>query len=138
MQGFKFIYNEYGAPATRITNILFTDSEAGTKGEAVMLSSGRFTKLTGNNACAGFLNADVTSGTDQTCEVIQAREGDVFEAPYTGTPDAGFIVGATAADIASDGLSVNSADVTSGAFSIIEKNTADTTCRLKVKNRQLS
>lgn len=138
MQGFKFAYNEYGAPPTRMTNILFTDSEAGSAGEAVMLSSGRFTKLTGGNACAGFLTADVTSGTDQTCEVILAREGDVFEAPYSGTPDAGFIVGVNSADIASDGLSVNSADITGGAFAILEKNTSKTTCRLKVKNRQLS
>ncbi len=135
---FKWIYNEYGAPPTRISNILMTNSEAATKGEALKLASGRWTVATNGAAVAGFANNDVTAGTDQTIEVILAREGDVFEAPYTGTPDAGFIVGVGAADVAVNGLSVLSSDITGGAFSVLEKNTSETTCRVKVKNRQLS
>lgn len=134
----KWAYNEYGAPVTRITNILYTNSEAGSAGELVNLASGRFTKASGTESVAGFLTAAVTSGTDQTCEVILAREGDVFEAPYTGTPDAAFLAGANAVGIATDGLSIDSATVASGAIAILSINTNNKTCLFKVKNRQLS
>lgn len=134
----KWVYNEYGAPPTRITNILFTDSEAGASGELVNLASGKFTKASGTEAVAGVLTAAVASGTSQTCEVIQAREGDVFEAPYTGTADAAFLAGANAVGIATDGLSVDAATVASGALAILEINTDKETCRFKVKTRQLS
>jgi len=135
---FRWIYNEYGAPENRITSILYTNSEAGSAGQAVKLSSGRFTKASSTDAVAGFLIANVASGTDQSCGVIQAREGDVFEGPYTGTPDAGFVVGANAVALANDGLSIDSETVSGGAIVILEVNTNKQTCRFKVKNRQLS
>lgn len=136
--GFKWVSNDYGAPATRITHILATNSEAFTAGEAVKLASGRFTVATNGAAVAGFVVGDVTAGTDQAIEVILAKEGDNFEAPYTGTPDAGFVVGVGTADVAADGLSVLSSDITGGAFAITSINTTKATCKLKVKNRQLS
>lgn len=136
--GFKWTRNEYGAPAQRISSILATDSEAFTEGEAVKLASGKWTKATNGAAVAGFANQTLAAGTGQYLEVIQAREGDVFEATYTGTPDATFLAGVNSVDVSTDGLSVLSSDVTGGAFAILEVNTTKTTCRLKVKNRQLS
>lgn len=135
---FLWAYNEYGAPETRISNIQATDSEAFTYGEAVKLSSGKWTKASNGAAIAGFANQTLAAGTSQYLEVVQAREGDVFNAPYTGTPDATFLAGANSVDVSTDGLSVLSSDVTGGAFAILSVNTTNTTCRVKVKNRQLS
>src|SRR5690606_3942968 len=111
-QGFRFAYNLYGAPARRISHIKATNSEAFTAGEAVKLASGRWTKATNGAAVAGFAAETITAGTDQDLTVYLAREGDVWDAPYTGTPDAGFVPGANTADVSTDGLSVLSSDVT--------------------------
>lgn len=135
---FKFAYNLYGAPQRRISNILATNSEAFTAGEAVRLVSGRWTKAANGSHVAGFAVETLAAGTDQYLTVYPAREGDVWDAPYTGTPDATFLPGQQTADVATDGLSVNAADVTGGAFAILEVNTTNETCRLIVKNRQLS
>lgn len=133
--GFKFAFNDYGAPERRVSHILATNSEAFVQGEAVKLASGRWTKATNGAEVAGFSNQTLAAGTDQYLEVILAREGDWFDAPYTGTPDAGFVVGVHTADISADGLSVLSSDVTGGPFSVLEINTNKTTCRVKVKKR---
>lgn len=137
-QGFRFAYNHYGAPARRVSKIMATNEEAFAAGEAVKLSAGRWTKAGDGDAVAGFAGQNLDAGNDQYLEVYLAREGDVWDAPYTGTPDAGFVVGADAADVAADGLSVNAADVTGGAFAVLEINTTNKTCRVIVKNRQLS
>jgi hypothetical protein len=134
-QGFKFAFNDYGAPERRVSHIFATNSEAFTKGEAVKMASGRWTKATNGVAIGGFANQTIAAGTDQKLEVIIAREGDWFDAPYTGTPDAGFIVGVDVADVAADGLSVLASDITAGPFSVIEINTNKATCRVKVKKR---
>lgn len=135
---FLWAYNEYGAPETRITNILATDAEAFVYGEALKLASGKWTKATNGVNIAGFSNQTLAAGTSQFLEVIQAREGDVFTAPYTGSPDATFLAGANTVDVSADGLSVLSSDVTGGALAVLNINTTNTTCRVKVKNRQLS
>lgn len=136
-QGFRFAYNLYGAPERRISHIMANNGESFVAGEAVKLASGRWTKASGTDAVAGFA-AQNLSGGNQILEVVQAREGDVWEAPYSGTPDAGFVVGANAVAVATDGLSANSATVSGGALSVIEINTNKKTCRVIVKNRQLS
>lgn len=135
---FKWVNNDSGAPETRLSSIYATDSEAFTEGEAVILSSGKWTKATNGVAVAGFARQTLAAGTSQLLEVTLAKPDDNFEAPYTGTPDAAFVVGVGTADVSSDGLSVLSSDVTSGAFAILGINTTKVTCRLKVKNRQLS
>lgn len=135
---FKWAYNENGAPATRISDILATDGEAFTEGEALKIASGRWTKATNGVAIAGFSNQTIAAGTGQSLDVIQAKEGDVFEAPYTGTPDATFLPGVNAVDISADGLTVLASDVTGGAFAVLKVNTTKVNCRVKVKNRQLS
>lgn len=138
MQGFNFMYNDYGAPVSRRTDILFKNSEAAKAGQAVKLDAGRFTKAGATDPIAGFLTHNLDAGTDQRCEVMMAREGDVYHVPYTGTPAGGFVPGASAVVISSDALSVNSATVTGGSISVLEVNTNKKTAIVKVKNRQLS
>lgn len=137
-QGFKYVYNDYGKDPTRVTEFLMTDSEAGFAGEAVKLVSGRVTKASGTDAIFGFLTANVTAGTNKSCELILAREGDWYDGAYTGTAAAGFVSGANAVTLATDGLSANSATVTGGALSVGAINTNKLTARFKVKNRQMS
>lgn len=135
---FKWLYNEYGAPQTRLTHLLATNSEGFGRGQSVNLASGRFTIANGVEVPAAVSNQVLAAGTDKFLEVIQIREGDVFEAPYTGTPAAGFVAGANAVAIATDGFNVDAATVTGGSIAIIEVNTTKQTCRLKFKSRQLS
>lgn len=133
--GFKFAFNDYGAPERRVSHILATNSEAFAQGQAVKLASGRWTVATNGAAVAGFANQTLAAGTDQYLEVVLAREGDWFDAPYTGTPAGGFVVGVEIADVSVDGLSVLASDVTGGPFAVLEINTNKETCRVKVKKR---
>lgn len=137
-QGFNYVHNDYGKDPTRITRYLMTNSEAGLAGEAIKIVSGRVTKAGATDPIAGFLNASVTAGTDQPTEIILAREGDVFEVPYTGTPAGGFVEGLSVATIATDGLSLASATVTGGSIAVLEINTNKKTAKVKVKVRQFS
>lgn len=134
-QGFQFAFNDYAAPERRVSHILATNATAFTKGQAVTITSGRWAAVANGGAIAGFANQTIAAGTDQTLEVILAREGDWFDAPYTGTPAGGFVVGVDVADIAANGLSVLASDVTGGALSVLEINTNKQTCRVKVKKR---
>ncbi|MEK4108127.1 hypothetical protein NYE44_01680 [Paenibacillus sp. FSL L8-0493] len=136
--GFQFVFNDYGSNTHHITSIMATNAEAFTKGEAVKLAAGRWTKATNGAAIAGFAMQNLAAGTNQFLDVQLAREGDWFEAPYTGTPDAAFIVGCEVADVAADGLSVLASDVTGGMFSVLEINTNKATCKVKVKKRVFS
>lgn len=137
-QGFEFRFNDYGAPAHRVSHIMATNAEAFEEGEALKIASGRWTKATNGSEIGGFANQKLAAGTDQYLDVILAREGDWFDAPYTGTPDGGFIVGVMTADIAADGLSVLSSDITGGALSVHSINTNNKTVRVKVKKRTFS
>lgn len=132
---FVFAFNDYGAPERRVSHILATNSEAFKQGQAVKLASGRWTAATNGANVAGFANQNLSAGTDQILEVVLAREGDWFDAPYTGTPDGGFIIGVETADVSTDGLSVLSSDITGGPFSVLDINTNKKTCRVKVKKR---
>lgn len=137
-QGFTYVYNDYGNDPTRITEFLMKDNEAGFAGEAVKMVDGRWTKAGATDPIAGFLTSNVTAGTDKETEVILAREGDWYDAPYSGTAAAGFTPGASGIALAADGLSANSATVTGGPLSVLAINTNKKTARFKVKNRQLS
>ncbi|WP_339211894.1 hypothetical protein [Paenibacillus sp. FSL L8-0333] len=137
-QGFRYVYNDYGKDPTRITEFLMKDDEAGSAGEAIKLVSGRVTKAAPTDPIAGFLTANVVAGTDKETEFILAREGDWYDAPYSGSPAAGFVQGVTGVVLAADGLSANAATVTGGALSVLSINTNKKTARVKVKNRQFS
>ncbi|PJN53657.1 hypothetical protein PAEVO_03780 [Paenibacillus sp. GM2FR] len=137
-QGFSYVYNDYGKDPTRITEFLMTDNEAGYAGEAVKIVSGRVTKAAPTDPIAGFLTSNVEAGTDKETEIILAREGDWYEAAYSGTPAAGFVPGVAGVVLAADGLSINAATVTGGAVSVLSINSNKGTARVKVKNRQFS
>lgn len=137
-QGFRYVFNDYGKDPTRITENLMTDGEAGRAGEAIKIENGRITKAGATDPIAGFLTANVEAGTDKPAEYILAREGDWYDAAYTGTPDAEFLPGASEVALAVDGLSADSATVTGGQLSVFEINENKKTVRVKVKNRQFS
>lgn len=138
--GFQWVNTGLYAVPSRITHIPATSGETYTKGEALTISStGAWTKASNGGTVGGFANESKTaSATDLTLEVIEARVGDRFRAPYTGTPAAGFVVGVKLADISADGLSVLSSDVTGGMFAAWEINTNNTTCVVTVTNRIFS
>lgn len=139
-QGFQWVNTGIYAVPSRITHIPATSGETYTKGEALTISAtGAWTKAANGGPVGGFANESKTAtATDLTLEVIEARPGDRFVAPYTGTPAAGFVVGAKTVDISTDGLSVLSSDVTGGPFAIWEVNTNKTTCTVAVVNRIFS
>lgn len=137
-QGFKYVYNDYGKDPTRITEHLMTDDEAGIAGEAIKIVNGRITKAGATDPVAGFLTTNVKAGKDQPAEYILAREGDWYDAAYTGTADAGFVSGAAEVALAADGLSADAATVAGGPLSVFGINTNKKTARVKVKNRQFS
>lgn len=136
--GFTWMYNDAHQDEVRITDILFTDGEAGTSGETVKLVNGRWTKASATDVPGGVLNANVVAGTNKACSVTLIRPGDWFNAPYTGTPAAGFQAGVNAVAIAADGLSLNSATVTGGAAAVMRINTNKQTAQVSFKLRQFS
>ncbi|BFH70600.1 hypothetical protein J27TS7_58710 [Paenibacillus dendritiformis] len=137
-QGFKYVYNDYGKDPTRVTSIIMTDNEAGYAGEAVKVVNGRATKAGPTDAIAGFLTSNIAAGKDSPCEIILAREGDWYDAPFVGTPDAGFVSGADAVAVAADGLAADAAVVADGPLAVLTVNDNNKTCRVKVKKRQFS
>lgn len=139
-QGFRWKNTGLYAVPSRITHIPGTVAETFTEGEALTISaSGAWTKAANGGTVGGFANQTKTcTASDNTLEVIEARPGDRFEAPYTGTPAGGFVVGAKTADVSADGLSVLSSDVTGGALAVWEINTNKLTCTVAVSNRIFS
>ncbi|OMF48595.1 hypothetical protein [Paenibacillus peoriae] len=137
-QGFSFALNDFKSAGTRITDKLFTNSEAGVAGEAVKLVNGRWTKASGTDAPGGILNNNVKAGTDQEADVTLITPGDWFSVPYTGTPDAAFKEGVVGVTISADGLSLNAATITGGAIAVLNINTNTATAFVKFKSRQFS
>jgi hypothetical protein len=137
MNGFNWVSSDNYAVPSRITHIPGTATEVYTKGEALDISStGAWTKSANGGRVGGFANQTKTcTASDLTLEVIQARAGDRFRAPYTGSPAAGFVLGVKTADISTDGLSVLSSDVTGGIFALWDTITSKTECVVTVINR---
>lgn len=136
--GFSWVHSDMHQDETRVTDILFTDAEAGKKGQTVKLVSGRWTLAATTDVPAGILEADVVAGTDVACGVLLIRPGDLFHVKYTGTPAGGFVPGADAVALAADGLSVDSATVAGGAVAVIRVNTTNQTAQVYFKLRQFS
>lgn len=136
--GFSWAHSDMHQDETRVTDILFTNAEAGKKGQAVKLAAGRWTLAATTDVPAGILEADVVAGTDVPCGVLLIRPGDLFHVKYTGTPAAGFVPGASAVVLAADGLSINAATVTGGAVAVLRINTTNQTAQVYFKLRQFS
>ncbi|MCL6559350.1 MAG: hypothetical protein K6U74_11255 [Firmicutes bacterium] len=135
---FKLINDLNGSPAV-IRKYLVTNSEAIKRGEALKLASGRLTKAGATDAVAAIATHDVAAGTDKECEVIVVTGSQVYEVEYTGTPAAGFLVGANDCDLDSTGLKVDAASVAAGGgIAILKIDTEKTKCHAMFKNRQLN
>ncbi|MDD4721982.1 MAG: hypothetical protein PHR07_04495 [Acidaminococcaceae bacterium] len=118
-----------------IEEFYVTDSEAIVYGEALIFSSGRLTKATDATDIACIAQQAVTAGTDQVCKVIIMEPGQIWEAPYSGTADAGFIVGVVGADLDGTATGIDAADITGGAFAVLSKDTTALTVRVMCKLR---
>jgi hypothetical protein len=128
---FKLIKN--GQHAVMETHTV-TDSEAITKGEALIMASGKLTKAAAGGPVGYIALQDVAAGTSKTCRVLMVEPGQVFECAYTGTPAGGFVLGVAAADIDSTGLLVNAADVTGGPCTVHYIDTTNTKCHVVFNN----
>lgn len=122
-----------------ISNIKATASTTFTYGQSLILSSGRWaTAVAGAKVCGVYNGPTFTSGTDDFMDVIECTPNDVFEADYTGTPDATFLPGLETADIAAGGLVLASADVAGGAWALLSVDTTNSKATVRAKLRQLS
>jgi hypothetical protein len=118
---FKWIGNVYGGLPV-LQELPLTANEAGVLGTAMKFNAGALTVCTGNATAVAAIaheNKDASAAA-QTILCHLVRPGDLFEVDYTGVADAGFIVGAMTVDVAANGLSLDAADVTNGAFTVTE------------------
>lgn len=132
---FTWVYNDFGAPIRRIGHLLAKDNEEFVRGEAVKIDADRITKAAPGDAILGFVLQNLKAGVNQKIEVSRDREGDWYDVEYTGTPSAGFVIGVGTANLSTDGLSINAANVTGGAFAVEEINTNTKTARVTLQKR---
>lgn len=136
---FRWVQNTDSRQPSYIGNIKAKASTTFTFGECLILVTGRWEVAVAGAKVGGVFNGTTfTSGANDLIEVIECRSGDIFEADYTGTPDATFLAGMQTADIASGGLVLDAADVTGGAWAIMRVDTANTKAYVRPKLRQLS
>lgn len=126
-----------------ICDIPFTPSTTFTTGQALIVSTSTgawVTAVAGGPIGGIYQGPTVTTPASplQYPEVIEAQAGDEFSVDYTGTPDAAFVRGQSAADIAAGGLNLNAADVTGGPCAILAINTTKSKAVVRIKNRQFS
>ncbi len=135
---FEFVKELNGSPLVATGEFYMTNSEAVTKGEALIFTNGRLTKAAAGGPIAAIALETKAAGTDVKVKVAFVTGSQVWRVKYTGTPDAAFVVGQNAADIDATGLLANAADVTGGPLAIIAKDTTNTTVDVIIKNRQLN
>jgi len=122
-----------------IANIKMKASTVFTYGETLVLVTGRWEVAAAGAKVGGVYNGPTfTSGADDFADIIEVTPNDIFEADYTGTPDATFLPGMQTADIASGGLVLDAADVTGGAWAILSVDTTNAKATVRGKLRQLS
>lgn len=108
--------------------VLMTDSEAGTTGEAMVITSGRLTKAAATVKPQVILAQTTTAGTDKATSYVRVRDDQVFLADYTGTAP---VVGVKTYRIDSTGLLVDGAQNAGGKVEILSVDTTKTKCRVK-------
>ncbi|MBN1232362.1 MAG: hypothetical protein JXA60_03295 [Candidatus Coatesbacteria bacterium] len=80
----------------------------------------------------GISVADVEAGTvsaGRLVKLYRVTPYQVWEAPYSGTPAAGFLPGKNTVDIASSSDMVDAADVVDGTLYLLQKDTKGQTCK---------
>lgn len=131
--------NDDSRQASYIGNIMAKASTTFTFGQALIVVTGRWETAVGDGKVGGVYNGPtVTTGANDLIEVIECRAGDRFLADYVGTPDATFLAGMQTADISVGGVTLNAADVTTGAWAILRVDTANTQALVRPKLRQFS
>lgn len=108
-----------------ITNLYMTNSEAAVAGQGYFLSSGRWTKSATTAAVEAICLKSATAGTNVFAVMEAVKPGDIIEADYTGTPDAAFLPGLSAAVLDANGANVASATVTGGHLRILSRDTTN-------------
>lgn len=135
--GFIFRHSDNHQDPTRHTKYPFKSSEVGYANCAVKLVNGEWTKAGPTDQVGGILQNNSPAGQTE-CEVLETRGGDVWEATYTGTPAAGFTIGANAVALDANGRNVDAATATGGGVVIMDINTNKNTAQVQFKNRQFS
>lgn len=131
---FKLISRPDPAPM----EFLVTDGEAISYGQCLKFASGKLTKCGQATSVAAISQQDVPAGTGNKCKVIIVEPGQIWEADYTGTPDAGWVVGCATCDITdATGLTINAADVSEGKFALLEIG-ANSKCKVMCVGRALT
>lgn len=120
-----------GAGTVLKNDILMTNDEAGAKGEAVVVTSGKYTKAAANVKPQYILVRTTAAGTNVANEAVPVRDDQVYLADYvtasTGVPVAGtkgFRIDAT-------GLNVDADQASGGKVEIISVDTTKKKCRVK-------
>lgn len=134
---FKLISRHDPAPMAFDT----TAGESFVYGECVKFSGGKIAKAGTTDDVAGVVLHAVTgvSGVVGTCkQVVLVDAEQIWEADYTGTPAAGFVVGVNSATLDTTGANLDASNVTNGPCSVIKINTNDKKAWVKFKKRQLA
>ncbi|HEY5563853.1 MAG TPA: hypothetical protein VIK72_19225 [Clostridiaceae bacterium] len=102
------------------SSILMKDNETGVSGELVMVVAGRLTKATPLVTPYAILNADTAGGISVKTEYLKIRKDNKYKCDVTGTGTP--VVGMQTVAISSDGLSIDSGNLTTGAIEIVSYN----------------
>lgn len=121
----KVIGSVMGYEPKIIENLYMTDSEAAVAGQGYYLSSGRWTKSATTAAVEAVCLKSIDSGTDVFAVMEAVKPGDIIEADYTGTADAAFLPGLSAAVLDANGANVDAATVSGGHLRILSKDTVN-------------
>ena len=107
-----------------IEDLYMTDSEAAVEGRGYYLYSGRWTKSATTAAVEAVCVKDADAGTNVKAVMELVKPGDIIEADYTGTADAAFLPGLTAANLDANGANVDATKVANGHLRILTMDTA--------------
>lgn len=105
-----------------VVNLYMTNAEAAVAGQGYFLSSGRWTKSATTAAVEAICLKSAVAGTDVLAVMEAVKPGDIIEANYTGTPNAAFLPGLSAAVLDANGANVDAATVLGGHLRILSKD----------------
>ena len=103
-----------------IENIGMASGEVAVAGQGYFLDGGKWSKSSTTNAIEAIC---IKGGATPVMEIVKA--GDLIEADYTGTPNAGFVPGLSAAVLDANGANVNAATVTGGHLRVLNVDEAN-------------
>jgi hypothetical protein len=121
-----------GACTVIDNKILVTDSEAISKGEALVATAGRLTKCGAAGVPQFIALQSCAAGTDSKIDYMVVRKDQTFLADVAGTASlAAAAVGAKVASIDSTGLKLDAAALTGGNLEIVSVDTDKAKARVR-------